>query len=474
MAGFRHNPDAPGSCALTSAENEPLVQCEGVGLRFGAREIANGVAFSLGPGEVVQLVGRNGAGKSTLLDLVSRLAQPSSGKIFYSPALQHHQESARRFGLLSPRGLGRAWQDSRVFRSLTVAESLGVAERIAQLRGRSMQRLTNCAIDALGLEALLDRPCGALSLGQARRVALATTIVAAPLLTLLDEPFSGLDNESAIGLTELIRVASSQGMAFLFSEHYSNERSASDVRQRAVSLSKEGSRINDFSEVATAAPYTGLNCLVGDDARQQTFRLDDNATSTVWTADGGNRPAAAELAGLRLVRNGFPLDAGGDVGITLKLPVGSFTLLEARNGWGKTSLLRAMAGLDASSGEVSVSGKSISKLPAWRRRTAGISYAPSTEMFLSHLTVIESLQLAGALTVRDFFPESHMFQAIGSLSGGERQLLNLLLAAGRPAAIYLLDEPASMLDKANLQVFKELISTMLQKSAVLIAVPTGG
>lgn len=168
--------------------------------------------------------------------------------------------------------------------------------------------------------------------------------------------------------------------------------------------------------------------------------------------------------------------------LDVKVEAGEVVALLGRNGAGKTTTIQAITGLlPGASGSVSVSGRDVSRWPAWRRSRAGIAYVPSGARCFPNLTVEENLELTGRRNGRatwdkkrvyELFPKLELLRSSmgASLSGGERQML----AVGRalmsnPKAI-LFDEPTEGLAPVVVRELTTLMRTLGNSGvAVLLA-----
>jgi branched-chain amino acid transport system ATP-binding protein len=148
---------------------------------------------------------------------------------------------------------------------------------------------------------------------------------------------------------------------------------------------------------------------------------------------------------------------GGPVlhGISLDVPSGAVVALLGANGAGKSSTLRAIAGLEPAQGRVQFDGRDISNLDAAQRFAAGIVYVPEGRAIVADLTVAENLTLGGYFVdkatrarrqamVLEFFPEiaNRLRAPAGLLSGGEQQMLAIGRALMSGPRLLLLDEPS--------------------------------
>ena len=214
-------PDAPAALAV-----------DGVWVRFGGIRAVDEVSFEVAPGEIVGLIGPNGAGKTTLLDLMSGYARPGGGRVVLG---------GRDVTGLAPdgralRGLGRSFQDARLFPALTVEETLKVAlERWVGVRDpfNAMLRLpaqrdaevavqwyVDQLIDLLGIESFRTKFVAELSTGSRRVVDLACVLAHRPSVVLLDEPSSGIAQRETEALGPLLlRIRDQLGASLVVIEH---------------------------------------------------------------------------------------------------------------------------------------------------------------------------------------------------------------------------------------------------------------
>ena len=163
----------------------------------GGRPVFAGLGFVARGGEAVGVVGRNGAGKSTLLRVLAGLLRPAAGRVTLDPPAADDPDTP-----IAERAhhLGHA---DALKPALTPRDHLGFAA--ALLGGPGPGASTpEAALDRVGLGHAADLPCGYLSAGQRRRVALARLLVAARPLWLLDEPATALDAASQAVLADIM------------------------------------------------------------------------------------------------------------------------------------------------------------------------------------------------------------------------------------------------------------------------------
>jgi len=175
-------------------------------LRLGERDVVRAVSLSVARGRRLAVVGRSGAGKTSLLRLVAGLTAPSSGQVTLEGELA--SEAGRVVLAPQARGVGLVFQDLALWPHMSVEETLAfVADGTRAERRQAARRWAA----RVGLGGRLDARPGALSGGERQRLALARSLLPAPRLLLLDEPFAHLDaplrEELAAALEELVTAA---------------------------------------------------------------------------------------------------------------------------------------------------------------------------------------------------------------------------------------------------------------------------
>ncbi|HUF33266.1 MAG TPA: ATP-binding cassette domain-containing protein [Acidimicrobiales bacterium] len=226
---------APVPASATRAvpiSTEPALQVDGLTKRFGGITAVNDVSFTLHKGETIGLIGANGAGKTTIFDLISGLLALDGGRIRLDDVDITGWGADRR----AMAGLGRSFQDARIFPSLTVAENIALGlERHIEVRDHLAALLALPAmqeseedvaytvddlIELMSLSAFRDKFVSELSTGSRRIVDLAMSIAHDPAVLLLDEPSSGVAQKETEALGPLLkRIQRETGCALLVIEH---------------------------------------------------------------------------------------------------------------------------------------------------------------------------------------------------------------------------------------------------------------
>src|SRR3954468_3387982 len=199
---------------------------------FGGIAAVNDVTFSVHEGEILGLIGPNGAGKTTIFDIISGHLPTQRGHIFVGQRDVTDWPAERRSAV----GLGRSFQDAKIFPSLTVAENIAlglerhiaVRDHVSSLFGTPAIRESEAdvaytvddLIELMGLGAFRDKFVAELSTGSRRIVDLAMSIAHDPAVLLLDEPSSGIAQRETEALGPLLkRIQAETGCAMLVIEH---------------------------------------------------------------------------------------------------------------------------------------------------------------------------------------------------------------------------------------------------------------
>lgn len=186
----------------------PLLVCTHVARQFGRRRVLRDITFEGFPGEVFGLLGPNGSGKTTLLGVLSTLAEPSRGSVVYPAAA----------GLDSPRrAIGVLGHEPQLYGELTARENLDLFARLAGLADRDAA--VSRALEHAKLADRGDDFVERFSRGMRQRLAFERVLLTSPRILLLDEPFTGLDDESAHRMVERLAALRDAGTLVVLATH---------------------------------------------------------------------------------------------------------------------------------------------------------------------------------------------------------------------------------------------------------------
>ncbi|RKN06316.1 ABC transporter ATP-binding protein [Streptomyces radicis] len=205
----------------TAVAAPPVLTLTSLAWSIGGATIVGGVDLTVAEGELLALIGPNGAGKTSLFNLVSGVTRPTGGTITLAGVYVHRLPPHRRARL----GLGRTFQSSSVFPTMTVAEHVELAARAAGAR-RVTGTDTAGVLERVRLSHRAAELAGGLSHGDKRKLELAMLLAPTihgdgPRLMLLDEPMAGVAAEEVGELTEVIRwLHREEGRTLLMVEHH--------------------------------------------------------------------------------------------------------------------------------------------------------------------------------------------------------------------------------------------------------------
>lgn len=191
---------------------EPLVQVTGLVQGYGNRQVIRGMDLALGVG-VFGLLGPNGAGKTTLFRTLATVTPPHGGSLTICGEEVLSEASARR----ARRNIGFLPQDFAYFPSYSVYDFVRYCAWLRDVPEREADRATRLALEKVDLADRAKARMKSLSGGMVRRAGIASAIVGAPRLLLLDEPTVGLDPAQRLEFRSLIR--SLRDVAVVLSTH---------------------------------------------------------------------------------------------------------------------------------------------------------------------------------------------------------------------------------------------------------------
>jgi len=236
----------------------PLLEVAGLSRAFGGLRAVDGLSFRAQEGEVLGLVGPNGSGKTTALNLVTGGIRADAGRI-----LLHGQDIARQPAHAIARlGVARTFQLVRVMATMTIAENVAVGAMFGADPCSAAEGLRRAPalLDRVGLGGRGDRPAGALTYIDRKRVELARALAAQPRLLLLDEWLAGLNPTELEDGIALVRGIVAEGIAILMVEHVMSAIRALCARVVVMNAGRaiaEGTPEEALSDPAVVAAYLG-------------------------------------------------------------------------------------------------------------------------------------------------------------------------------------------------------------------------
>lgn len=208
-----------------------LLQVQNVTKRFGGLMANHDITFDVQENEILSVIGPNGAGKSTLFKMISSFLPTTSGQVLFNG----ERISNLKPHIVARKGVVRTFQETTIFKSMTVRESVIVAQHLrakASLAGYFLGtaqsksdidefgRHADDLIAFLGMEEIANEQASNLPQGHLRALGIAIGLATDPKILLLDEPFAGMNHDETMRMVELVRsVRNERGVTVLLVEH---------------------------------------------------------------------------------------------------------------------------------------------------------------------------------------------------------------------------------------------------------------
>jgi branched-chain amino acid transport system ATP-binding protein len=204
----------------TGRTDQVVLRTEDITKSFGGLKAVDSVDVEVNEGEIVGLIGPNGAGKSTLFNCITGNHQPDEGRVY----LQGEDVTGWPEHRIARAGLGRMFQETRVFGDMSVRKNLLLAaqeggETLGKLLRRpdpSIQRRADELLEYVDLGGLAETRAGRMSFGQQKLLEFSMALIADPDVLLMDEPAGGINPAMIENLIEYIRTANEDEEATIF------------------------------------------------------------------------------------------------------------------------------------------------------------------------------------------------------------------------------------------------------------------
>ena len=184
---------------------------------YAAREVVQGVNFTLNPGEVLGLLGPNGAGKTTTVGMLYGAVVPSRGFV------QLGQDQVQSQGTRVRASMGIVTQEDNLDPDFSVFENLVYFAHHYRITGKLARNIAGELLAQVGLQEFASKRVDELSGGMKRRLVLARALINNPQVVFLDEPTTGLDPDARQDFWKLVSQLKQKGCGVLLTTHYMDE-----------------------------------------------------------------------------------------------------------------------------------------------------------------------------------------------------------------------------------------------------------
>ena len=457
-----------------------MLRVRDITVRFGGIVALDAVSLDLNRGEILGLIGPNGAGKTTLFNCISGVIAPDKGTIFFEGhSLVYAPPHVRaRFGI------ARTFQNLQLWGSMTVAENLIVpmdalgrrntfsdalhlpfssyAERASMERARAI-------LHVLDLDRYAGTLAGDLPAGIQRRVEIARALAMRPRLLLLDEPAAGLDAQETARLAELLHAVR---------ERFHVSMLLVDHDMSLVMRVCDYVYVLDFGKLLARGQPAAIRgdpkvvaAYLGEESKQAAEDI-----ASVAAARREEAPLlevkhlAAGYGGLEVVRD-----------IDLAVRPGEVVACIGANGAGKTTTLRAISGMiHARRGRVMFGGRDVTGTSAERIAQLGLIHIPEGRGLFPNLSVEDTLRLVSNTAGHDvnITPAFELFpklrqrrrQLVGTLSGGEQQMVALGRAILSQPRLVMIDEMSQGLAPTVVRQLFDIIRVFREQGIAVLLV----
>jgi ABC-type branched-subunit amino acid transport system ATPase component/ABC-type branched-subunit amino acid transport system permease subunit len=450
----------------------PIVEVMSLAKSFGGIHAVRDVALRMKDRSLHALIGPNGAGKTTAFNLISGMFTPDAGSI----TLAGQSIAGLSPEQITQAGIGRSFQITNLFPTLTVAENVRLAAQsrdpnrfafwIHAQRLANVNRETIEIMRTMGLAGVESAEAASLSYGGQRLLDMSLALATKPRVLLLDEPLAGLAAAERERVGQLIKGIS-RDIPVLLVEH--------DI-DRVFALADAVTVMNDGQVLVDGTVDDARNS-----PRVQEVYIGSGAHALAERA----RPSAARDTVLLKVDRVNTFYGKSHIlrDVSFDVRDNEIVALLGRNGAGKSTLLKTVVGVTApASGDILLGADALARRPSAEITRRGISYVPQGRGLFAGMSVAENMEL-GRLKRRNgagrFWDEDKIFEFFPRikerwrspadyLSGGEQQMVAVARALSGDTRLLLLDEPFEGLAPAVVEELFEAFDKLRQEVSILI------
>ncbi len=200
--------------------NDSAVDIKNIKKTFGTFQAVKGISFNIKKGEIFGILGPNGAGKTTTLNMILGLLKPTSGSITIE-GYDNVEDSLKVKQLI-----GFMTQETVVDGYLSARDNLTIFAKLYHVPENEIEKRVNKALEDANLKEFANKAAGTFSGGMQRRLNLVKSMLQEPSILILDEPTTGLDVQSRVGMWDSIRKLNDKGITVILTTQYLEESDA--------------------------------------------------------------------------------------------------------------------------------------------------------------------------------------------------------------------------------------------------------
>jgi ribose transport system ATP-binding protein len=455
----------------TNETPAPLLRLTGISKTYPGTKALTAIDLTIGPGEVVALLGENGAGKSTLSSVIAGVVQPTTGTLTWRGEPYSPSSPADSLDV----GIGLIHQEMRLLPDLSVAENVLVGRlpvRGGFVDASSMRRRAEAQLRRLGFAGHMDQPVRSLSVAGQQQVEIAKALTMNASLLILDEPTAALGAAETDALFGCVQSLKAEGVSFIYVSHRLAE--IARIADRIVVL-RDGRQVAEHDS-GSVPPAQLVREMVGRNVDRLFPELPEPTSDTaLHVSDLTDRHG-------RFSKISFEVHRGEIFGIAGIV------------GAGRTELVRSIAALEPrSTGIVRVDGTEVAANQPGAAIASGIALIPedrkqqglilgdSIEDNIALANLSEVQRAGGWIEPRRVhrfasevgrrlslkgdvrFPASY-------LSGGNQQKVVLAKWLARKPKVVILDEPTRGIDVGARAAIYDVIVDLARDGVAVIVV----